>query len=94
MRFRSVATRGARLSLVEAGEGPPVLAVHGLGATKGSFLPAVAALSTRFHAIALDLSGFGDSSKPIGAAYDAPFFAAACIELLDAVELDRVHLIR
>jgi len=93
MRFRSVATRGARLSLVEAGQGPPVLAVHGLGATKGSFLPTVASLSTRFHAIALDLPGFGDSSKPIGAAYDAPFFATACIDLLDALELDRVHLI-
>jgi alpha/beta hydrolase family protein len=63
MRFRSVATRGARMSLVEAGEGPPILAVHGLGATKGSFLPTVAALSTRFHTIALDLPGFGDSSK-------------------------------
>ncbi len=93
MRFRSVATRGARLSLVEAGEGPAVLAVHGLGATKGSFLPTVAALSTRFHTIALDLPGFGDSSKPIGSAYDASFFAAACIDLLDALELDRVHLI-
>ena len=93
MRFRSVTTRGARLSLVEAGEGPPVLAVHGLGGTKGSFLPTVAALSTRFHAIALDLPGFGDSSKPIGAAYDAPFFADACVDLLDALELDRVHLI-
>ena len=93
MRFRCVATRGARLSLVEAGEGPPVVAVHGLGATKGSFLPTVAALSTRFHMIALDLPGFGESSKPIGAAYDAPFFAAACVDLLDALELDRVHLI-
>ena len=93
MRFRSVATRGARLSLVEAGEGPAVLAVHGLGATKGSFLPTVAALSTRFHTIALDLPGFGDSGKPIGSAYDASFFAAACIDLLDALELDRVHLI-
>jgi pimeloyl-ACP methyl ester carboxylesterase len=93
LRFRSVATRRARMSLVEAGEGPPVLAVHGLGATKGSFLPTVAALSTRFRTIALDLPGFGDSSKPIGAPYDARFFATACIDLLDALELGRVHVI-
>ena len=93
LRFRSVATRRARLSIVEAGEGPPVLAVHGLGATKGSFVPTIDALSTRFRTIALDLPGFGDSSKPIGAAYDARFFATACIDLLDALELDRVHLI-
>jgi pimeloyl-ACP methyl ester carboxylesterase len=67
--------------------------MHGLGATKGSFLPTVAALSNQFHMIALDLPGFGDSSKPIGARYDARFFAAACIDLLDALELDRAHLI-
>jgi pimeloyl-ACP methyl ester carboxylesterase len=93
LRFRSVATPRARLSLVEAGDGPPVLAVHGLGATKGSFLPTVAALSSRFHTIAVDLPGFGDSSKPIGAPYDARFFAGACVDLLDALGLDRAHLI-
>jgi pimeloyl-ACP methyl ester carboxylesterase len=93
MRFRNVATRNGRLSTVEAGVGPPVLAVHGLGATKGSFVPTVAALSDRFRVIAFDLPGFGDSDKPIGAAYDARFFASACIDLLDALELDRVHVI-
>ncbi|MFZ0976990.1 MAG: alpha/beta fold hydrolase, partial [Solirubrobacteraceae bacterium] len=93
LRFRCVAARNVRLSTVEAGEGPVVLAVHGLGGTKGSFLPTVAALSDRFRVIALDLPGFGDSDKPIGAAYDARFFASACVDLLDALELDRVHVI-
>jgi pimeloyl-ACP methyl ester carboxylesterase len=93
VRFRSVATRRSRFSIIEAGDGPPVLAIHGLGATKGSFLPTVAALSSRFHTIALDLPGFGDSHKPIGASYDPGFFAASCLALLDALELDRVHLI-
>jgi pimeloyl-ACP methyl ester carboxylesterase len=93
LRFRSVATSGARLSILEAGTGSPVLALHGLGATKGSFLPTVAALARSFRVIAIDLPGFGDSDKPIGAAYDARFFAAAGIDLLDALALDRVHLI-
>jgi pimeloyl-ACP methyl ester carboxylesterase len=93
MRFRHVATRRARLSVFEAGQGPPVLAVHGLGATKGSFLPTVVALSGGFRMIALDLPGFGDSSKPIGASYDARFFATACVDLLDALGLESVHLI-
>lgn len=93
LRFATVPTRGPRLSFVEAGTGPAVLAVHGLGATKGSFLTTVAALSDRFRVIALDLPGFGDSDKPIGAAYDAPFFAGAVVDLLDALELDRAHFI-
>jgi len=93
LRFRSVATSGARLSLLEAGTGQPVLAIHGLGGTKGSFLPTVAALAPRFRVIAVDLPGFGDSDKPIGAPYDARYFADACIDLVDALELDRVDLI-
>lgn len=93
MRFRPVSTGRIRLCVVEAGEGPPVLAIHGLGGTKGSFLPTVQALADRHRTIAFDLPGFGDSDKPIGAAYDAGFFADACIDLLDALELDRVHLI-
>jgi pimeloyl-ACP methyl ester carboxylesterase len=93
LRFRMVTTRRARLSTVEAGLGPVVVAVHGLGATKGSFLPSVVALSDRFRVIALDLPGFGDSDKPIGARYDAGYFAAAVIDLLDALGVDRAHLI-
>lgn len=93
MRFRNVGTRSARLSIVEAGDGPPVLAIHGLGATKGSFLQTVSALSQRFRVIGFDLPGFGDSDKPIGGSYDARFFARASIDLLDALELDRVYLI-
>jgi pimeloyl-ACP methyl ester carboxylesterase len=93
LRFRTIATRGARLSIMEAGTGPPALAVHGLGGTKGSFLPTVAALATRFRIISVDLPGFGDSDKPIGARYDARFFADAVVDLLDALALERAHLI-
>lgn len=93
LRFRMVATRRARLSTIEAGSGPAVIAVHGLGGTKGSFLPTVVALSGRFRVIALDLPGFGDSEKPIGASYDARFFARAVTDLLDTLELGRAHLI-
>ena len=93
LRFRMVTTRRARLSTVEAGVGPVVVAVHGLGATKDSFLPTVVALSDRFRVIALDLPGFGDSDKPIGARYDAGYFAAAVIDLLAALGLDRARLI-
>jgi pimeloyl-ACP methyl ester carboxylesterase len=93
LRFRTVATGSARLSTMEAGTGRPVLAIHGLGGTKGSFLLTVAALSDHFRVLAVDLPGFGDSDKPIGASYDPHFFAGAMIGLLDALELDRVDLI-
>ncbi len=93
LRFRSVTTSRGRISIMEAGAGTPAVAVHGLGGTKGSFLPTVAALADHFHVVAGDLPGFGDSDKPIGAAYDARFFADSVIALLDALGLKRAHLI-
>jgi pimeloyl-ACP methyl ester carboxylesterase len=93
VRFRMVSTRRGRLSTMQAGAGPALVAIHGLGGTKGSFLPTVTALSARFRVIAVDLPGFGDSEKPLGASYDASFFARALIGLLDALELDSAHLI-
>ncbi len=93
LRFRTVRTRRARLSTVECGSGPAIVTIHGLGGTKVSFLPTVAALGERFRVIAVDLPGFGDSDKPIGASYDARFFADSVVDLLDALEIDRAHLI-
>ena len=93
LRFRDVRTRRGRLSTLEAGSGPPLVAIHGLGATKGSFLPTVIGLAARHRVIALDLPGFGDSDKPIAAAYDAPYFARAVLALLDALDIEHAHLI-
>src|SRR4051794_30521487 len=67
-----VRTRVGEIAVTRAGQGDPVLLLHGLGATKASFLPTLAALSGSHRVIAVDLPGFGDSVKPIGAAYDPP----------------------
>ena len=93
LRFRSVPTKIGPISTMEAGRGAPVLLLHGLGATKASFLPTVAALASRFRTIALDLPGFGDSTKPLRASYDARFFARSVVAVLDALELERADLI-
>jgi pimeloyl-ACP methyl ester carboxylesterase len=93
LRIRHVETSAGALSVLEAGVGDPVIMLHGLGATKASFLPTVAALAANYHAVAVDLPGFGDSDKPLLAAYDAPFFARAMIALLDALGIERAHVI-
>ncbi len=93
MRFGAVPTRIGDLSYVEAGTGPPLLALHGLGGTKASFLPTLAALAETHRVIALDLPGFGESAKPIGAAYDARFMARSVIAAMDGLEIDTAHLV-
>ncbi len=93
LRIRRVQTARLTLSVAEAGTGEPVIMLHGLGATKASFLPTVGALVPNYRTIAVDLPGFGDSDKPLRGAYDAPFFADTIVSLLDALELDRAHVI-
>ena len=93
LRFRTIETPGARISSVAAGEGEPIICIHGLGATKASFLPTISALAETYRVISIDLPGFGDSDKPIGAGYDARYFAGAIIEILDSLGLERAHLV-
>jgi pimeloyl-ACP methyl ester carboxylesterase len=92
LRFDSVRTKKASISILSAGTGDPVVCVHGLGGTKASFLPTVAALADTHRVIALDLPGFGESDKPIAAAYDAPYFADAVAALMDELGLDSAHI--
>jgi pimeloyl-ACP methyl ester carboxylesterase len=82
-----------RISTLTMGEGPDVLLIHGLGATKTSFLDTAAALSEDYRVHAIDLPGFGSSSKPIGAPYDAKFFARTVCALMDELEIERAHLV-
>jgi pimeloyl-ACP methyl ester carboxylesterase len=94
LTFETLETsRAGRISILSAGQGETLLCVHGLGGTKASFLPTVAALADSYRVVALDLPGFGESDKPIGAPYDAPWFARAAFETLDALGVERAHFI-
>src|SRR3954469_14305801 len=93
LTFHSVKAKAGRISIVEAGTGDPVLCLHGLGGTKASFLPTLSALADTHRVIAMDLPGFGDSAKPIGAPYDAAYFARTAFKVLDALGLDKAHLV-
>ncbi|HEX2396583.1 MAG TPA: alpha/beta fold hydrolase [Solirubrobacteraceae bacterium] len=92
LRFRRLRTRRGTLSAVEAGVGAPLVLLHGLGGTKVSFLPTIAALGGSHRMVAVDLPGFGDSDKPLGR-YDPGFLARWVIAALDALELERTHLL-
>jgi pimeloyl-ACP methyl ester carboxylesterase len=94
LRFQTVQTKRGAISTLAAGSGPPVLMLHGLGGTKASFLPTVAALAPRGRRmIAADLPGFGDSDKPLAAAYDPKFFSRAVLALMDEMGFERVDVI-
>jgi len=91
-RARMVRALGIDTFYLEAGRGPAVVLLHGLGATNASMLPTLAELSHDHRVLAPDLPGFGDSGKPI-CAYHPEFFARWLAAFLDAVGIPRAHVI-
>ena len=91
-RANFVDAGGVRTFFLEAGEGEPVVLLHGLGATNASMLPTLAALSRRYRVIAPDNPGFGESDKP-RVAYHAAFYAQWLTTFLDVLEIPRAHFI-
>jgi|SRR5215210_3293032 len=94
LEFETLRTRDfGAISALSAGTGPEtIVCVHGLGGTKASFLPTVNALADDYRVVAIDLPGFGESDKPIGAPYDAPWFARSVFAAMDALGLERAHI--
>ena len=43
--------------------------------------------------MAIDLPGFGSSSKPRRAPFDPPWFARSILRFMDSLEVDRAHLV-
>jgi pimeloyl-ACP methyl ester carboxylesterase len=93
LRIHDVPAGRMRISTLTMGEGPDVVLLHGLGGAKSSFFDTAAALSRRYRVHALDLPGFGGSSKPARAAYGAPFFARAVVDAMDALGIGRAHVV-
>jgi haloacetate dehalogenase len=61
-----VAAGDVTLRAQAGGSGPPLLLLHGHPQTQAMWHRVVAPLAERFSVIALDLRGYGDSSKPAG----------------------------
>lgn len=94
LRMHDVTTGRGTISTLTAGTGDEVaLLIHGLGANKASMLETVTALAPRYTVHAIDLPGFGESSKPARAPYDPAWFARAMVRLLDALEVEQAHLV-
>ena len=71
----------------DAGEGRPVLFVHGFPHHRKLWAPQLRALAGHSRAIALDLPGFGESDMPEKFSIDA--WADGLARFLDAVEIER-----
>jgi pimeloyl-ACP methyl ester carboxylesterase len=89
---RDVEAHGVRTFAIEAGQGPAVVLLHGLGATNASMLTTFRELARDHRVIAPDLPGFGDSAKPMRSLH-AAFYARWLRDFCDVMDLERPHLI-
>jgi pimeloyl-ACP methyl ester carboxylesterase/putative sterol carrier protein len=84
---------GNRLSTFLFGQGPPVVLLHGLGATKLSYLPLLPALARHHTVVVPDLPGHGESTKPRAADYTPQYFAYVILELMDRLGAERAAIV-
>jgi 3-oxoadipate enol-lactonase len=79
------------LAYDHAGAGETVVFLHGIGGNARNWHRQVGMLADRYHAVALDLRGYGDSED-----YEGPLlftdFAADLIRLLDHLGVEQAHL--
>ncbi|AZZ92200.1 alpha/beta fold hydrolase [Hahella sp. KA22] len=77
---------------LSAGNGAPVICLHGAGAGAVTWYPSLGALSQHFHVIAPDIVGYGESDKP-DAPYDRPYFSAWLQEFMAALAIPKAHIV-
>ena len=95
-RHEMVKTSGAEIKVAIAGNGPPLLLIHGNPLTHVSWHKIAPALAKTFTVIAPDLRGYGDSSKPAGgedhAAYTFRAMGEDNFEVMDHFGFDRFQI--
>ncbi|WP_300303328.1 alpha/beta fold hydrolase [Ferrovibrio sp.] len=81
------------ISYLEAGNGPPLVLLHGIGSAGRSFRHQLSGLSTRHRVIAWDAPGYGESSPLPQVHPSASDYAGALAVFLDALGIERCHLV-
>ena len=56
---------GAKIHYLEAGSGPAVILLHGLGGSTANWAPTIAPLAMKYRVLVPDQIGFGKSDKPM-----------------------------
>jgi pimeloyl-ACP methyl ester carboxylesterase len=89
---RYVDVNGTRLHVAEAGQGPPLLMLHGWPQHWWIWRKVIPALSAERRVVCPDLRGFGWSEAPPGR-YEIQELADDILALLDELGLERVELV-
>jgi len=90
---RRIGIAGRSFGYRDAGSGPALALLHGIGSGSGSWLHQFETLSSEFRLIAWDAPGYGESTALAGEAPTAADYAGALAALLDALSIQRLVLV-
>jgi 3-oxoadipate enol-lactonase len=84
--------RGLTLTYEEAGSGPLVLFLHGVGADRRSWQPQLSGLADSFRCVAIDYPGYG-GSDPAPEGSDRRWLAALLLDAVEALGGTAAHVV-
>ena len=89
-----VDTGAAQLFVQQSGKGEPLILIHGLGMSSALWINQIPVFSQHFHTVAVDLRGFGRSSRPDGPGdYAIELLAEDIAGVIRQLELGRCHVL-
>ena len=90
---RMLSVDGVGIHCLEAGQGPALLLIHGLGASTFTFRRILPDLARRFRVVAVDLKGFGFSERPAAGDYSLSAQAALVRQVMDQLGVEKASVL-
>jgi pimeloyl-ACP methyl ester carboxylesterase len=90
---RYVDVDGVKLHYVQAGEGPDVVLLHGIGASIFIWRFLFPILQKRHRVTAIDIAGFGKSAKDLKRSYGLDAQTDLLLKAVAAIGIERAHLV-
>jgi len=82
---------GVPIRAIEAGEGPPLILLHGTGGHAEAYVKNIRAHAAHFHVYAIDMIGHGYSGAP-DIAYDMELYVHFMLDLLNTLGAERAFI--
>lgn len=91
---RFLDTRSGRVHLLDVGEGPVILLMHGTGRSVADWQEGLAdRLAERHRVVGFDYYGHGLSDRAHGLRYGPVLWKQQAVDVLDALEIERVTVV-
>ena len=91
-QIKTLSMGGQATRLLDRGDGPPVVLLHGWGGRIESMAPVARCLDRDFRVVALDLPGFGEAPAP-EAVWGTPDHAEFVADVVEKAGVRRAHFV-